>query len=72
MQIAAALTAAASVTPLDTCGEDDLKMATPPIAIDDKGLTYIDHVAPKVRCATLWQDRAAFEAMLAERLTMPA
>ncbi len=39
------------------------------IRVTGDGYTRVDPAAPSVRCATEWRDRAAFEAMLAARLT---
>lgn len=48
--------------------EELLEMESLPVVVTDDGKTMIDEAGQVVRCATGWQDRAAFESMLAERL----
>jgi len=48
-----------------------LKMETLPIRVDDKGFTRIDENAKKMRVATAWKNMAAFEDLLAKRVTGP-
>jgi predicted ATPase len=48
--------------------EDLLEVETLPIAVTDEGRTIIDESAQKIRCAMRWQDQAAFEQLVAERL----
>ena len=49
--------------------EDLLVMEDLPVRVTDEGYTVIDNQAKMIRCATAWQDRAAFERLLVERLT---
>ena len=49
--------------------EDLLEMETLPIKVTDGAMTIIDDSGQKVRCAMNWKDLAAFESMLAQRLS---
>ena len=46
-----------------------LKIEELGITVTDDGYTRIDAGASKIRCATAWQDRQAFEDLLLQRLT---
>jgi len=46
-------------------------METLPIRVDDKGFSRIDKNAKKMQVATAWKDMAAFEDLLAKRVTGP-
>jgi inosine-uridine nucleoside N-ribohydrolase len=47
------------------------KMERLPIRVTDDGYTRIDEKAKKMRVATAWKDMAAFEDLLADRVTGP-
>ena len=57
-----------TVTVYMAFSEDLLEVETLPIAVTDEGRTIIDESAQKIRCAMRWQDQAAFEQLVAERL----
>ncbi len=49
--------------------EDLLTMEKIVLQVTDAGDTVIDETAKPIRCAMAWKDQAAFEALVAERVT---